>query len=575
MMLRTLALVCVSLFLVASAFGEEAINRFAVDIDVERDGDIVVTEQLTVTAEGREIRRGLLRDLPRYARDDQTGGRLPYRYEILSVTRDGERENFEVLDEGNAKQIRIGNANVFLEPGRYIYEIRYVVKNQIRYFDTFDEIYWNATGSYWAFPIEEAQARIRLPSGARIVSHDAYTGRLGAAGNDYRYVAANDSHTFTTTRVLDVREGLTVSLAFEKGLIDGPSFRDKRWLWWARNGALAILFASFMGLFGFYYRSFDKVGRDPVKGPVFPQYAPPEGYSPAAAHHIYYRGLRGHKALVASLMQLGVKGVIEVDVEDKTFGKDVTKLSLKGLDNTPPDLSADSLALAEDLFDGRSRITLDGTENKTFTRDYTRFRKRIVDRYGSPYFKWNIGYLVLGVIGTVGALIFAINQANVWTHWHNLGILALVVLNGVFMYLIPAPTRKGQKIRTEIEGFKLYMETAEKLQLNAVEVGSEAPPPMTTERYEAFLPYAVALGVEKPWTKHFERLIPEEAANYNPHWSNMSGRSFGSVGSMTKGIVSGVSSGVSGAMPQSSGSSGSGGGGFSGGGGGGGGGGGW
>ena len=140
---------------------------------------------------------------------------------------------------------------------------------------------------------------------------------------------------------------------------------------------------------------------------------------------------------------------------------------------------------------------------------------------------------------------------------------------------MPAPTRKGQDVHTHLAGFRLYMEKAEKLQLNSVEVGSDAPPPMTVERYEKFLPFAVALGVEKPWSDHFERLIPEAAQDYNPSWTNMNARTFGSTGGMTRTMVSGMSSGVASAMPQSSSSSGSGGGGFSGGGGGGGGGGGW
>ena len=108
-----------------------------------------------------------------------------------------------------------------------------------------------------------------------------------------------------------------------------------------------------------------------------------------------------------------------------------------------------------------------------------------------------------------------------------------------------------------------------------MEVGSEAPPPMTTERYETFLPYAIALDVEKPWTKHFEKLMPEAAKAYNPAWTNMAANGFSDVGKMTSGMVSSISSGVASSMPQSSSSSGSGGGGFSGGGGGGGGGGGW
>jgi uncharacterized membrane protein YgcG len=125
------------------------------------------------------------------------------------------------------------------------------------------------------------------------------------------------------------------------------------------------------------------------------------------------------------------------------------------------------------------------------------------------------------------------------------------------------------------EGFRLYMETAEKLQLNAVEVGSAKLPPMSKQRYEAFLPYAVALGVEKPWTRHFERLLPAEAEAYNPGWAGFSTGGGRSLSGLNDSLISSMSSGVSSALPQSSGSSGSGGGGSSGGGGGGGGGGGW
>ena len=321
----------------------------------------------------------------------------------------------------------------------------------------------------------------------------------------------------------------------------------------------------------FYYRSFDRVGRDPVKGPVFPQYEPPEGYSPAAAHQIYHRALSGHDGLIASLMYLASKGLMRIDVDQSNKKKTtLTKLEGTGLSDLAPEL----VDLYEDVFSRKDQVKLGEKYDANFTAAYNQFKSSLSDRYGSAYFKWNPGYVIAGGILSVFAIIFAIVQHSYWTGWHTLAILALIGLNGLFMYLMPAPTRRGQSVRTHLEGFRLYMDKAEKLQLNSVEVGSDAPPPMTVERYEAFLPYAIALGVEKPWTKHFERLIPEEAKAYEPTWTNVSSRTFGSMGGMTKGIVSGMSSGVSTAMPQSS-SSGSGGGGFSGGGGGGGGGGGW
>ena len=98
---------------------------------------------------------------------------------------------------------------------------------------------------------------------------------------------------------------------------------------------------------------------------------------------------------------------------------------------------------------------------------------------------------------------------------------------------------------------------------------------MTTDRYEAILPFAIALGVEGPWSKHFEAAMPEAAKTYNPTWSNGNFSSGRSISRMTDSMVSNLSSGASSAAPPSSSSSGGGGGGSSGGGGGGGGGGGW
>jgi len=34
----------------------------------------------------------------------------------------------------------------------------------------------------------------------------------------------------------------------------------------------------------------------------------------------------------------------------------------------------------------------------------------------------------------------------------------LILLNFIFMFLMPAPTKKGAKIASEIEGFKLYLD---------------------------------------------------------------------------------------------------------------------
>ncbi|MFT3726457.1 MAG: DUF2207 domain-containing protein [Terricaulis sp.] len=553
----------------APALADERIDRFDVSIVVARSGDIRVTENIDVTAEGDQIRHGLMRDLPRYYHKDNDD--LPYDYHIERVERDGQREKYDTEHEGNAFHVRIGDAHRLVSPGAHHYVIVYTVKNQVRYFDGYDEIYWNATGNFWTFPISKAQATVTLPPGGRILQTAGYIGKLGDTSKDVTYAQSGDDSVFTANRSLDAGEGLTVSVGFAKGLIDPPSAADKGWLWWQRNGALTVLTASVLGLFLFLYRGFTRVGRDPVKGPVFPRYEAPEGYSPAATHYIFHRGLRGNRALIATLMSLGAKGRLTIDARDKK----VTTLTEKSGGASADAFAAEDVALQHALFaEGPVKKLGEGVDT-AFTSAYVDFRKQLARKYGDAYFRWNAGYTIVSAALTIGALVWAANFSAHWTWWDSLAVLALAVLNFAFMYLMPAPTQLGQTIRTEIEGLRLYMETAEKLQLNAVKVGSDAPPPMTTERYEKFLPYAVALGVEAPWTKHFEHVLPTEAAAYHPGWYAGNFVSGNSLSHMSDSLISHIDSGVVSSMPQSSGSSGSGGGGFSGGGGGGGGGSGW
>jgi hypothetical protein len=77
-MLRYLIGVLAACLFVLAAGAEEKINRFDVGIEVQKDGDIIVTETINVTVEGRDIRRGIFRDLPRYYADDlNPGDKLP------------------------------------------------------------------------------------------------------------------------------------------------------------------------------------------------------------------------------------------------------------------------------------------------------------------------------------------------------------------------------------------------------------------------------------------------------------------------------------------------------------------
>lgn len=156
-----------------------------------------------------------------------------------------------------------------------------------------------------------------------------------------------------------------------------------------------------------------------------------------------------------------------------------------------------------------------------------------------------------------------------------LGLAAALLL---FRRLLPARTEKGRKRQDEIEGFALYLATAEEERLKLLH-----PPERTPELFEALLPYALALDLEVAWSAKFAELLRKavEEGTYVPLWHDSTATAW-----MTEDLTRSVSSfgdalastiAVSSVPPGSSSgfSDGDSGGGSSGGGGGGGGGGGW
>ena len=114
----------------------------------------------------------------------------------------------------------------------------------------------------------------------------------------------------------------------------------------------------------------------------------------------------------------------------------------------------------------------------------------------------------------------------------------------------------------------------------------QGAPQMSPRHFETLLPYAVALGVEKPWSRAFDAWLATAAATgaaagyLAPSWYHGHGFEGGSIGSTMGGLAGSLSDSFTASLPAPSSSSsgfggGGGGGGFSGGGGGGGGGGGW
>ena len=291
---------------------QETILAFDSDIKITDDAALIVTESIKVHSLGGRIKHGIFRDFPtRYK--DRYGNNVIVGFDVLSVTRDGNPEPFHVKDWMNGKRIYVGSADVNLSPGEHLYTLSYSTNRQLGFFPDHDELYWNATGNGWDFPIENASAVVELPGNAaqKIMEMNVYTGYQGQRGQNaviQKDVLGNPQ--FVTTSALAPRQGMTIHVSWPKGFIRSPTtatrieyfISDNRGVIAVAGGVAAIVF--------YYLIAWFLVGRDPKKGTIIPLFYPPHELSPAGIRYLWKMGY-DNKVFSSAVISLAVKGYIK------------------------------------------------------------------------------------------------------------------------------------------------------------------------------------------------------------------------------------------------------------------------
>ena len=562
------ALLCL-LVLPVAILADERILDYHSDIRVRRDGWIEVTETIRVQAEGQQIQRGIYRDYPtRYK--DRFGNDVVVEYVPRAVTRNDNPENFHSESRGNGVRTYFGTADRFLEPGTHTYRYRYDAGRMLGFFEQHDELYWNVTGLGWEFPIDEASATVtfdfELP--AATVAVEVYTGAFGERGTAWRAATAADgSVTVDTTGPLAEREGLTIVVRWPKGYVDEPGGgRRLAWLL-SDNANLLVAAAGFLALFAWYVPVWRNYGRDPEKGVIITRYEPPANLSPASLRYI--REMRyDDKTMTAAIVNLAVKGYLRIRRDGDEHVLEKTDASAA---RSPP--AAGERELLKVLFSAAPAIELENSNHEILGRARSKHRASLKRDYANRYFRTNGAMNLPALLIAVASGLVAVNVGSGPTAF-VLGILvAMAAVVVIFAILMRQPTGLGRKVLDEMEGFREYLEIAEKDEMNL-----RNPPEKTPALFERYLPFALALGIEQHWAERFARIFANlrgpDGTPYHPAWYQGSWSGFDAA-SATSTLTSGLGGAISSSMSAPGSSSGGGGGGFSGGGGGGGGGGGW
>lgn len=614
----------------ASPQNGESITFFSSYIKINQDASIDIVENISVNAEGLQIKRGIIRSLPMQYKDSYGVSHNPY-YDVKDISLDRLPTPYRTENRNNQFSIIIGDKDVILAPGNYTYTISYHVPDAINFLKDGDELYWNITGNAWTFPIAEANAIIQLPKGAKVSSYAAYTGAMGAKDKDFAVSQpSEDQIIFTTTKALPPGSGLTIAVAWPKGFVTAPTLLNEI------NPALYLMTAIGFGIFIYYFLTWRRHGIDPKKGTIIPRFEVPENLSPAAMRYIFEMGVDA-KTFTTAIISMATKGFLTIKNVNDVF-------TLQKNNKNTVTLAPEEEAVSETLFPGSTTsLTVNQSNQKTIEAAQKAMFKRLLSTYKTTYFRTNVKYFWTGVLLSCIAFAVAILSspktgdaffAVVWLSGWIFGttflvisalkalksvfsyftftaflraiphtflalvflgaalfgffalgdalplffmpvLLIIVLMNLIFYFLLKAPTPAGRQLMDEIEGFKLFLGTTERYRLEKFH-----PPAQTPETFEKYLPYAIALDVENQWGENFNALLEEAGippSDYHPGWYRGDSWTVASAAQFPARLNGGLLAAVAAASISSVSvsSSASGGGGSSGGGGGGGGGSGW
>ncbi|MDH5213839.1 MAG: DUF2207 domain-containing protein, partial [Gammaproteobacteria bacterium] len=441
---------------------DERILEFHSDVRVQQDGWIDVTETITVRSEGARIRRGIYRDFPTEYQDNYGNSHI-VAYEPLSVLRNDAAEAFHSEKLSNGLRTYFGSSDRYLENGVHTYTYRYRANRMLGFFESHDELYWNATGNEWAFPIDKASATVTLEfSGEpQIHSVDAYTGPMGAKGKDYTVRREDLARVvFAADRTLYPHEGLTIVVGWPKGFVDEPD-RTQRIAWLLKDNLnLIVAIAGFIALLSYFIPVWRAYGRDPEEGLIVTRYQPPENFSPASLRYIqqmYYDS----KVMTAAVLNLAVKGYLRIEKSKKKHTLVKTDPGSKA-----PPLAAGEQALYGKLFASSSSLLLDDKNHERIGGARSAHKQALVRDYAGRYFKTNGLLSIPGIIIAVISSIVALNTGLGPTPF-VIGVIVLMIITFfVFAAIMKRPTGLGRKLLDEILGFRDYLEIAEKDEMN-------------------------------------------------------------------------------------------------------------
>ena len=560
-----LFLLSLFIYMPAYAANTEAVQAFNSLVTVNQDASIDVSETIQVQTNQQKFQYGIKRIL---------NATKPKDYEIRSITMDGVPTSYHVQVQNGQLNIMIGEPTQLLRPGSYVFGLTYHVQNVVHFGDDADSLTWNVADNDWGVPLNKITAGLQLPDQANLITHDAFINNKPNPGLVTVLQAASGVFNVETTKPLTSNETLSLKTSWPKGIVqvkvysaalkaDVEAYRVNEWEF---GVTIAILI--------YYLFFWFSIGRNLNDKNLLPLFQPPANLSACATRYLLKMRFTS-KTFITALLSLATKRYL-------SFEGNHNQLVLIQHKDATAKLAHEEEVLLNSLFSAGETLTLTHNHRHQLRHARSQLRNALKEDFEHIYFKSNRGYIRLGIALSSIAFIVPIFTALQRFHalmavaslcvfgyivyrvakqlWHRLIIAnhiptlthyaqalvslilfllaatgsayilgmfsnnippvtlfflgVLLIVNIVFYHLMRSPTEAGRDLLNQIEGFKMFFHTTEKPRFAAL-----APPEMTTETLDKYLPYAVAMDEEHAWGERMLQVTGHHLnATYLPQW---------------------------------------------------------
>ena len=531
------------------AAAADRIDSLRVVAAVDEQGYTTITETFVWRFGASSGRHGITRTLITREPDGNDYD-MVYRIDQIRVSSPDPQvaTDLETTEQGGGReqylQLRIGSPNRTVSSDTATYVISYRVLGLLRSVNGIDQLYWDVTGS--SMPtIDSVQVEVSVPGGSQEVV--CSIARAGRTGDCDRAEVSGQQAVFSGS----VLSGqlLTVGVRLVEGAVANPNvLREEnadaaanRNAAWQLGGSLAV--AALIPFAGWaYLRRRDRdyrfagmpPGTFPPRGAVAtevigdPKLEIPVCFAPppiaVAEAGLLIDGVTQVRDTTATLVSLAVSGAVRLRSDE------IQQVEL--LDPSVPLPEPERVLLRELFPAGRAGEQLDLGEPGTLTDAHEEVGATVLRRATAErWFARQPGGVVSGGSGLgigfgftkliVPLMVFGFMGAGIMGSL-LVGLLPLFASGVITWLVVRSRLRRGQRsgvgraLTDQIEGFRLYLATAEAEQLR-FEEGEDI--------FSKYLPWAVMFDLTERWTKVCERLvelgrIPDLAPTwyYGPSW---------------------------------------------------------